>query len=64
MILQEIQDFINNTRSKDTRLYFVTRTEEVICSRNSVANKKHVFKVYQIDFNLELQESLYKLYRT
>lgn len=59
MILQEIQDFINNTRSKDTRLYFVTRTEEVIRSRNSVANKKHVFKVYQIDFNLELQESLY-----
>lgn len=59
MTLQEIQDFINNTRSKDTRLYFVTRTEEVIRSRNSVANKKHVFKVYQIDFNLELQESLY-----
>ncbi len=59
MTLQEIQDFINETRSKDTRLYFVTRTEEVIRSRNSVANKKHVFKVYQIDFNLELQESLY-----
>ncbi len=59
MTLQEIQDFINNTRSKDTRLYFVTRTEEVIRSRNCVANKKHVFKVYQIDFNLELQESLY-----
>lgn len=60
MTLQGIQDFINQTESKDTKLYFITRIEAAYCSRIRVANMKHVFKVYQIDFNQELQESLFK----
>lgn len=59
MTLQDIQEFIKNTESKDTRLYFITRIEEAKRSRIRAANKTHVFKVYQIDFNQELQESLF-----
>ena len=59
MTLQDIQEFIKNTESKDTRLYFITRIEEAKRSRTRAANKTHVFKVYQIDFNQELQESLF-----
>ena len=59
MTLQDIQEFIKNTESKDTRLYFITRIEEANRSRIRAANMKHVFKVYQIDFNQELQESLF-----
>lgn len=60
MTLQDIQDFINQTESKDTKLYFITRIEAANCSRIRATNMKHVFKVYQIDFNQELQESLFK----
>ena len=59
MTLQDIQDFINQTESEDTKLYFITRIEEANRSRIRAANMKHVFKVYQIDFNQELQESLF-----
>ena len=59
MTLQSVQDFINNTESKDTKLYFITRIEEAKRSRIRAANKTHVFKVYQIDFNQELQDSLF-----
>jgi len=64
MTLQDIQEFIKNTESKDTRLYFITRIEEAKRSRIRAANKTHVFKVYQIDLNQELQESLFEATRS
>lgn len=60
MTLQDIQEFIKNTESKDTRLYFITRIEEAKRSRIRAANKTHVFKVYRIDLNQDLQTSLFK----
>lgn len=59
MTLQDLKDFIKDTRPEDTRLFFITRIEKESLSSIKPSNKKHIFKVYQIDFNKELQESLF-----
>lgn len=64
MTLQDIQYLINQAKDKDTQLYFITRKEAANCSWIRAANMKHVFKVYRIDLNQELQESLFEATRS
>ena len=59
MKLEEILERIRDTAIKDTKLYFVTRTIRPGVAKHSRVKDKYLFKVYQIDCNDEVRESLY-----
>jgi hypothetical protein len=59
MKLDEILDIIKSTDNKDTKLYLVTRLLKPGISKRSKIRDKYLFKVYQVDCNQELRESLY-----
>ena len=59
MKLEEILEIIKDTAIKDTKLYFVTRTIKPGVAKHSRVKDKYLFKVYQIDCNNEVRESLY-----
>ena len=59
MNLEEILEIIRDSEIKDTKLYFVTRAIKSGVARHSRMKDKYLFKVYQIDCNDEVRESLY-----
>jgi hypothetical protein len=59
MKLDEILDIVKSTDNKDTKLYLVTRLLRPGISKRSKVRNKYLFKVYQVDCNQELRESLY-----
>ena len=59
MTLDEILIIIKDTAIKDTKLYFVTRAIKPGVAKHSRVKDKYLFKVYQIDCNDEVRESLY-----
>ena len=59
MKLDEILDIVKSTDNKDTKLYLVTRLLRPGITKRSKVRDKYLFKVYQVDCNQELRESLY-----
>ena len=61
MTLENILELIRESYAKDSKLYFVTRAVKPGVTKRCRAKDKYLFKVYQIDCNKEVQESLYNL---
>ena len=59
MTLESILELIRESYAKDAKLYFVTRVVKPGVAKRCRAKDKYLFKVYQIDCNKEVQESLY-----
>ena len=59
MTLENILELIRESYAKDSKLYFVTRVVKPGVAKRCRAKDKYLFKVYQIDCNKEVQESLY-----
>lgn len=59
MTLENILELIRESYAKDSKLYFVTRAVKPGVTKRCRAKDKYLFKVYQIDCNKEVQESLY-----
>ena len=59
MELKEILDIIRATTDKDTKLYIVTRITKSGLTKRSRVKDKYLFKVYQMDCDNEMRESLY-----
>lgn len=59
MTLENILELVKTSDAKDSKLYFVTRVIKPGVAKRSRIRDKYLFKVYQIDCNREVQESLF-----
>lgn len=59
MELKDILDIIRATTDKDTKLYIVTRITKSGLTKRSRVKDKYLFKVYQMNCDNEMRESLY-----
>lgn len=59
MTLENILELVKASDAKDSKLYFVTRAIKPGVAKRSRIRDKYLFKVYQIDCNREVQESLF-----
>jgi len=59
MELKDILDIIRATKDKDTKLYIVTRITKSGLTKRSRVRDKYLFKVYQMNCDNEMRESLY-----
>lgn len=60
MIIEEILNTISETNAEDVKLYLVTRKKKDGIARRARAKDKYLFKVYQIDCDDELRETIFE----
>ena len=58
MTVQDLYDVISDISTQDVKLYFVTRKTKENITKKMRAKDKYLFRVYQIDCDDELRETI------